>query len=164
MSKIVRGTMLLTMATFLSRFLGMIYVIPFNELVGAQGGALYYYAYNSYNIMLSVAVVGVPTAMSKFVSKYNSLGDYRTSMRMLRTSMFIMGATGLICFLALFFGSGFLAQIIIADGDQHGNTVNDVICHSNGQFCFVTNSGDERCTWFFSGQSIYGADSRITSH
>lgn len=126
MSKIVRGTMLLTIATFLSRFLGMIYVIPFNELVGAQGGALYYYAYNSYNIMLSVAVVGVPTAMSKFVSKYNSLGDYRTSMRMLRTSMFIMGATGLICFLALFFGSDFLAQIIIADGDQHGNTVNDV--------------------------------------
>ena len=43
-NKILKGTVLLTGAAFLSKFLGMIYVIPFNELVGTQGGALYYYA------------------------------------------------------------------------------------------------------------------------
>ena len=81
-NKIVRGTMLLTGAAFLSKFLGMIYVIPFNELVGTKGGALYLYAYNPYTILISISTIGVPLATSNFISKYNSLGDYYTGMRM----------------------------------------------------------------------------------
>src|SRR5690625_900152 len=94
-NNIVRGTMLLTGASFLSRFLGMIYVIPFNALVGSQGGALYFYAYNPYSILISISTVGVPLAVSKFVAKYNSLGDYETGMRMFRTGLMMMLLTGL---------------------------------------------------------------------
>ena len=57
MSKIVRSSMLLTGASFLSKFLGMIYLIPFNALVGAEGGALYSFAYTPYTIMLSISTV-----------------------------------------------------------------------------------------------------------
>lgn len=126
MSKIVRGTMLLTVAAFLSKFLGMIYVIPFNELVGAQGGALYSYAYTSYNVILSISIIGVPAAISKFISKYNSLGDYQTSMRIFRLGMIMMTISGLVAFLALFFSAGFLANIIMGGNDDYGNTVEDV--------------------------------------
>ncbi len=65
LSKLVRGSLLLTAATFLSKFLGLIYLIPFNALVGTEGGALYNIAYVPYNIMLSIATVGIPLAMSK---------------------------------------------------------------------------------------------------
>src|SRR5699024_12685025 len=100
MSKtIVRGTMLLTGAAFLSKFLGMIYVIPFNELVGSKGGALYSYAYNPYTILISISTVGVPLATSKFISKYNSLGDYYTGMRMFRLGLILMSITGILSFL-----------------------------------------------------------------
>lgn len=126
MSKtIVRGTMLLTAAAFLSKFLGMIYVIPFNELVGSKGGALYLYAYNPYTILISISTIGVPLATSKFISKYNSLGDYYTGLRMFRLGLVLMSITGILSFLILFFSADWVAQSFVVD-DEHGNSVADV--------------------------------------
>src|SRR5690625_257293 len=116
-NNIVRGTMVLTGASFLSKFLGMIYVIPFNALVGEQGGALYLYAYIPYTILISISTVGVPLAVSKFVANYNSLGDYSTGMRMFRTGLAMMFLSGLLAFLALFFSAEFLATLVINDDD-----------------------------------------------
>lgn len=125
MSNFLRGTMLLTGASFLSKFLGMIYVIPFNALVGGQGGALYYYAYNPYTILISISTVGIPTAVSKFVSKYNALGDYETGMRMFRFGLMVMALTGILSFLLLFFSADWLANMMVEE-DNYGNTVEDV--------------------------------------
>lgn len=126
MSNIVRGTMLLTGATFLSKFLGMIYVIPFNELVGETGGALFNFAYTPYNILISLSTVGVPLAVSKFVSKYNALEDYETGMRMFRAGMTLMAFTGVFAFLLLFFGAEFLASKMITGGASDSISVDDV--------------------------------------
>ncbi|GEN32495.1 O-antigen/teichoic acid export membrane protein [Cerasibacillus quisquiliarum] len=112
-NNIVRGTMLLTGASFLSKFLGMIYVIPFNSLVGSTGGTLYSFAYIPYNILLSFSTIGVPLAVSKFVSKYNSLEDYETGLRMFRAGIMLMAVTGLITFLTLFFGAGSIAKYAV---------------------------------------------------
>lgn len=76
-SKFLRGTLIVTLGTFLVKFLGMIYVFPFHALVGTEGGTLYTYGYIPYTIFLSIATAGVPLAVSKFVSKYNALGDYK---------------------------------------------------------------------------------------
>jgi O-antigen/teichoic acid export membrane protein len=124
-STIVRGAFLLTAASFLSKFLGMIYIIPFNAMVGEEGIALYTYAYLPYSILITIATVGIPLAVSKFVSKYNSLGDYYTGLRMFKTGMSIMAFTGVIAFLALFFSAEIIAQQIISDDDLH-NSVEDV--------------------------------------
>ncbi|WP_077327616.1 putative polysaccharide biosynthesis protein [Virgibacillus siamensis] len=117
MSNIVRGTMLLTSATFLSKFLGMIYLIPFNTLVGETGGTLYSFAYIPYNIFISISTIGVPLAVSKFVSKYNSMGDFETGMRIYKTGISLMLVTGFIAFLGLFFGAEPLANFIISSED-----------------------------------------------
>src|SRR5690625_1365660 len=113
MSNIVRGTMLLTAATFLSKFLGMIYVIPFNELVGETGGTLFNFAYTPYNILISVSTIGVPLAVSKFVSKYNSLGDYETGFRIFKSGIVVMMVTGFLAFLTLYASAEFLASKMI---------------------------------------------------
>ncbi|TQS75416.1 polysaccharide biosynthesis protein [Ornithinibacillus gellani] len=110
---IVRGTMLLTGATFLSKFLGMIYVIPFFALVGNEGGALYNFAYVPYNIFLSISTVGVPLAVSKFVSKYNSLEDYETGYRIFKSGMVLMAVTGFLAFIGLYASSGWIAALSI---------------------------------------------------
>ncbi|MFD1446691.1 putative polysaccharide biosynthesis protein [Oceanobacillus profundus] len=125
MSKIIRGTMLLTGASFLSKFLGMIYVIPFNVLVGAVGGALYGYAYTPYSIFLSISTVGIPSAVSKFISKYNSLGDYETGMRMFRLASLLMLGTGLFAFLMLYFSADWIAGFQIK-GEDTPITADDV--------------------------------------
>lgn len=120
MSNIVRGTMLLTGATFLSKFLGMIYVIPFNELVGETGGTLFNFAYTPYNILISISTIGVPLAVSKFVSKYNSLGDYETGLRIFKTGIMLMFVTGVVTFLSLFLGADYLASKMVTN-DANGN-------------------------------------------
>ncbi|RDW18315.1 cell division protein [Oceanobacillus arenosus] len=126
MSNVVRSSMLLTGATFLSKFLGMIYLIPFNALVGAEGGALYSFAYVPYTIMLSISTVGLPLAMSKIVAKYNALGDYETGRRMFKYGTNLMLFTGVVSFLILFFGAEILAHSFIEDNSNSTITVADV--------------------------------------
>ncbi|MDC3415811.1 putative polysaccharide biosynthesis protein [Aquibacillus salsiterrae] len=124
-SSILRGTLVLTAATFLSKILGMIYVIPFENLVGERGSALFLYAYNPYNILLSISTVGLPLAVSKFVSKYNALGDFETGRRIFKAGIILMAITGFLAFLILFFSADFLASRSIAE-DSTGNSVEDV--------------------------------------
>lgn len=124
-STLLRGTMLLTAATFLSKLLGMIYVIPFEALVGNTGGTLLGFAYIPYTIFISVSTVGVPLAVSKFVSKYNALGDYYTGRRVFKIGMGLMAVTGILAFLIMYFSAGFLADLSISD-NPNGITKEDV--------------------------------------
>lgn len=124
-NQILKGTALLTGAAFISKILGMIYVIPFNALVGAQGGALYYYAYNPYTILIGISTVGLPLAVSKIVSKYNSMGQYNTSLKTFKMSMTIMLITGITAFLILYFSAEWFASRFVT-GDEHGNSIADV--------------------------------------
>src|SRR5690625_2289778 len=124
-NKIVKGTLLLTGAAFLSKFLGMIYVIPFNAFVGPYGVELYYYAYNPYTILIGISTVGIPMAVSKIVSKYNSLGYYEVGLKVLRLSMSLMSITGVMAFLFLFFSAEWLA-VKITYSDEYGSNIADV--------------------------------------
>lgn len=124
-SKFLRGTLIVTAGTFLVKFLGMIYVIPFYQLVGEQGGALYGYGYNQYLIFLSIATMGVPLAVSKFVAKYNALGQYQVSHRMFRSSFAFMLFMGILATATLYALAPVLAPLILG-GNDTGNTVEDV--------------------------------------
>lgn len=117
-SKFLRGTLILTGATFFSKFLGMIYVIPFFKIIGVTGGALYAYAYTPYTILLSMATMGVPLAVSKFVSKYNALGDYHTGRKVFKNGLLLMFISGLIAFLALYILAPWLAPKIIGNTER----------------------------------------------
>ncbi|WP_102026725.1 putative polysaccharide biosynthesis protein [Salirhabdus sp. Marseille-P4669] len=124
MSNIIRGTMLLTGANYLSKLLGIIYLIPFEALVGYNAIALYTFAYTPYSILISISTMGIPLAMSKFVSKHNTMGDYRAGRVMLKSAMKVMVLTGFIAFLILFFGAESIAKLSIADYDLN-NSVED---------------------------------------
>lgn len=103
MSNLMKGTAILTMGMFLSKVLGLIYIFPFYAIVGEQNIALYQYAYIPYSIMLAIAISGAPIAVSKFVSKYNAMGDYQSYRKLMKSGILIMMVTGFFAFLALFF-------------------------------------------------------------
>lgn len=129
---LLKGTMILTLGLVISRILGVLYVIPFYQLIGEEYVVLYQYAYVPYTIMLAIAVSGVPVAVSKFVSKYNAMGDYATGRKLVKSSGLIMLGTGFVGFLVLFFMAQPLAEIVMnqqASGDVDENlpfNVNDV--------------------------------------
>ncbi|WP_028400014.1 putative polysaccharide biosynthesis protein [Ectobacillus panaciterrae] len=125
-SPFIRGTLFLTMSTMISKMLGFVYVIPFTAMVGTSGYVLYTYAYRPYTIMLSIATMGLPLAVSKMVSKYNQLGDYHTVKRVLRSGVVFMICMGILSFLLLYMLAPMLAALVIDNGDGTGNSVQAV--------------------------------------
>lgn len=110
-SRMIKGTLILSAAQFISKFLGLLFVIPLYAIVGTEGGVLYAFAYMPYSIILSIATVGVPLAVSKFVAKYNALGDYYTGRRLFRSGMVLMTITGILSFAFMYGFAPFLAAI-----------------------------------------------------
>ncbi|CAM3980797.1 putative polysaccharide biosynthesis protein [Alkalicoccus chagannorensis] len=126
-NQLLRGTMILSAGIFLTKFLGLIYIFPFTAIVGEQGLALYSYGYIPYTVLLSLATMGIPLAVSKFVSKYNALGDYHTGQRLLRSGLIVMSVTGFAAFLLLFAAAEPIARQVIDPGSAGGNQLEDVV-------------------------------------
>ncbi|RLL47713.1 polysaccharide biosynthesis protein [Oceanobacillus piezotolerans] len=156
MSNIVRSSMLITTATFLSKFLGMIYLIPFNALVGAEGGTLYGFAYVPYNIMLSISTIGIPLAISKTVSKYNSLGDYETGRRIFKSASALMLVTGFISFLVLFIAAEPIARLSISSGGQEIAMSDAVLVIRTVSFALIIIPAMSIVRGFFQGYESMG--------
>ncbi|WP_163101173.1 putative polysaccharide biosynthesis protein [Peribacillus alkalitolerans] len=123
-SKLLRGTFILTAGMMLSKVLGLLYVIPFDALVGEKGFGLYSYGYLPYTLFISIATGGLPLAVSKFVSKYNALGEYAVGQKLFKTSMKIMLLTGLLSFLLLFVLAQPLGEYYAAN--DHDYTANEI--------------------------------------
>ena len=66
----IEGTLIATSIIIIIKILGMLYVIPFYQIVGSDGTALYSYAYNIYLIFLSISSAGLPDAIAKIISEY----------------------------------------------------------------------------------------------
>lgn len=120
-SKLLRGTFILTLGTFISKLLGLFYVIPFARIVGDSGTVLYQYSYVPYTIFISLATAGVPLAVAKFISKYNAMGEYAVGRRLFKSGILVMLGTGIAAFLILYLTAPFVADIIIADNDKQTN-------------------------------------------
>ncbi len=119
--------MILTAATFASKILGLIYIFPFTAIVGQTGIALYSYGYLPYTVLLSLATLGVPLAVSKFVSKYHALGDYRTGHRLFKSGLLFMGLSGVLAFMLLYFAAPYLVPLIIKNPTENGNSFEDIV-------------------------------------
>ncbi|WP_042459823.1 putative polysaccharide biosynthesis protein [Neobacillus dielmonensis] len=110
-SKLLRGTFILTVGTILSKVLGLIYVIPFFQIVGREGTTLYQFSYVPYTIFISVATAGVPLAVSKFISKYNALEEYAVGRKLFKSGIVIMLLTGFTAFLIMYLAAPVLAEM-----------------------------------------------------
>lgn len=111
-SKLIRGTFILTIGMVLSKILGLFYVIPFNKIVGTEGIALYGFAYTPYMIFISIATAGVPLAVSKFVAKYNAMGEYAIGRKLFKSGQRVMMLTGIIAFIIMYLTAPFLADVM----------------------------------------------------
>lgn len=121
----IEGTMIATISIIIVKLLGMLYVIPFYKIVGSQGGALYSYAYNIYLLFLNISSAGLPNAISKIVSEYDTLGYENTKNRSFSIARKIIMFVSIITFLILFVFAEEIGMFIIGDL-KGGNTYQDV--------------------------------------
>lgn len=121
----VEGTFIATLSIIIVKLLGMLYVIPFYNIVGSTGGALYSYAYNIYLLFLEMSSAGLPNAMSKIISEYDTLGYDNTKGRAFKLTEKILLFLAIIIFLILFIFADEIGRFIIGDLTG-GNTYEDV--------------------------------------
>ena len=121
----VEGTMIATISIILVKILGMLYVIPFYNIVGSQGGALYSYAYNIYLLFLNISSAGLPNAISKIISEYDTLGYNNTKKRAFALAKKLLMFISIITFLILFVFAEEIGRLIIGNLEG-GNTYQDI--------------------------------------
>ncbi|MGX6443094.1 putative polysaccharide biosynthesis protein [Neobacillus sp. K501] len=125
-SKLIRGTFILTLGTILSKVLGLLYVIPFYQIVGSEGTVLYQYSYIPYTIFISIATAGVPLAVSKFISKYNALEEYAVGRKLFKSGLLIMLLTGIASFVFLYLSAPIMADMVIPDDKGNESNIEDI--------------------------------------
>lgn len=121
----IEGAFVSTLGLVLCKILGIIYVIPFRAIIGVQGSILYSYAYSIYAVFASLSSTGIPSAMAKTISEYNTLGYYNSQERAYKICRNIIVVIGVICFLILFIFAPSISYMIIGD-IEGGNTLEDI--------------------------------------
>lgn len=111
----INGAIIATVAIVVTKFLGIVYVIPFYSIIGESNIALYGYAYTIYNLFLALSTVGIPPAMSKLISEYNTLKYYNTKERAYQLGKYLLVGLGILLFLIMFIGAPFIANRIMGD-------------------------------------------------
>lgn len=105
---LLKGTMILGLATIFARFLGLFFRIPIQQLIGDQGMGYYQMSYPLYMTFVAIAS-GVPIAMSKLISEFNAKNDVHAVRIILRQTLKLMIPLGLIAsFLMLYFGNNII--------------------------------------------------------
>lgn len=123
----IEGTIFASLSFLIIKFLGAIYVIPFYAIVGELGGALYSYAYTVYSLIVNICTIGIPHAISKIISEYNTLEMYEAKERTYKIGNKIMIVLSTVLFLLMFIFAKEAAYIFIGDIDSTGNSIGDVV-------------------------------------
>ncbi len=121
----VKGAFITTLGIVITKILGILYVIPFHSIIGDAGGALYGYAYTIYLLFMSLSSAGIPLAISRIVSEYQTLGYYSAKRRAFEIGKRIALILGFICFLILMLFAPLIAKAILGDLTG-GNSIEDV--------------------------------------
>lgn len=121
----LEGAMIATVGIIMCKIIGVLYVIPFYKIIGSQGGTLYSYAYSIYSVFLTLSSTGIPLAISKMVSEYNSLEYYNTKERVYKIGSIIIVGIGFISFLVLIIFAPMISNLILGDM-QGGNSIESV--------------------------------------
>lgn len=124
-SGFLEGAFIATLCIIITKILGILYVIPFYKIIGEQGGTLYGYAYNIYNIFLIISSAGIPLAISKLTSEYHTLKQDDKKVRMYQLSTKIINIFSIVSFLICFIFAPQLSNLIIGKLEG-GNTIEDV--------------------------------------
>ena len=118
----LNGAFITTLGIIITKSLGIIYVIPFHSLIGEDGGALYGYAYTVYTFIISLSSAGIPLAISRIVSEYQTLGYYKAKKRAFILAKRISIILGVLFFLIMMLFAPIIAKSILGD-ISGGNTV-----------------------------------------
>lgn len=122
----VEGTVVAYISILLTKIIGAIYVIPFYNIIGTDGGVLYSYAYNVYNLFLNISISGIPTAVAIIIAEYNTLKKFNDRERTFHLANKIIGIIAIICFVLMFVFAKYIGLFFVGDLEE-GTDINSIV-------------------------------------
>ncbi|CCQ98191.1 Membrane protein involved in the export of O-antigen and teichoic acid [[Clostridium] ultunense Esp] len=106
----IQGAFILGSAALISKLLGAIYRIPYQNITGDIGLYVYNQVYPLYTILLFLSTSGFPKAISKMIAEKTVLGDEEGAFRIFRIASTVLFMTGFFFFFILYVGAPYLAK------------------------------------------------------
>ncbi|WP_408007889.1 oligosaccharide flippase family protein [Pseudalkalibacillus sp. A8] len=108
----VKSTLILTIATLISKILGSVFRIPLQNIAGDEVLGIFTLVYPVYMTALILSVAGIPLAISQLISKARVENDQREIKNIFVTSSILAVLFGLVSFSLLTGLSEQLAQVL----------------------------------------------------
>lgn len=86
-SNILRGTLILTLAGFITRVIGFLYKIFLSKIMGAEWLGIYQLIFPVYSIAFTIYATGIQTSVSRLVAAEIGLKNHRNIGRIIRLGM-----------------------------------------------------------------------------
>ena len=113
----LNGALILGIAGIFVKLMGMCFRLPLTNIIGADGMGYYQSVYPTYNLLLTVATAGIPTAISRMVSERNALDRQGDAHKVFRVTVRLMLVIGLILFSIFMFGAKPLSRYVMKEPD-----------------------------------------------
>ena len=107
-SSIISGTIILTIAGFLCKFLGAFSKVPLTNILTSKGVGIYQLIFPLYSLLLLLSSSGIPIAISKIISENNNF-DY--GKKVVKYALKLMFVISSILTLLIIILSGFISNI-----------------------------------------------------
>ncbi|MCL2047704.1 MAG: polysaccharide biosynthesis protein [Defluviitaleaceae bacterium] len=105
----------MTAAGVITRILGFVYRVYMSNLMGAEGMGLYQLIMPVYTLAWSIACAGFNTTVSKLTAQERAKGEYGNMALMLKQSVLITSALGVVLTFVLYFGAGLMSVYFFGD-------------------------------------------------
>ena len=105
------ATLIMAVSTVVVKILGLVFRIPLTNLIGTVNMAYYSTAYEVYLPIYSIAMAGLPVAVSRMVAQYVSENRYNDVKTVFKVAKKFFTVTGLVGFV-LMFGIGYIVTLI----------------------------------------------------
>ncbi|MCF0109477.1 MAG: polysaccharide biosynthesis protein [Erysipelotrichaceae bacterium] len=100
----IAGALTGSAGVFISKALGLLYVVPFTAMATSENMVFYNAAYTYYDLLLQICTAGIPFAIAALVAKYANQDDYKTVMLIKKISVMMLGISGFVmagCFVLI---------------------------------------------------------------
>ena len=106
--KFVKGALILSIAALVAKILSAFFRIPLGSLIGNVGMGYYGYGYPIYTFLTSIAIVAIPSTLSKLVAEKRVMGQYKEAHLIFKHTMSFMIILGVILSAFFFLGAPIL--------------------------------------------------------
>lgn len=113
-NSLVLGGLTSSAGVFLTKVIGILYVVPFSALATEANLSYYARAYNIYEIVLNVSIAGIPFAIATLVAKYQLKEKYKTVLLVRKLSTAILAVMGFVMMIGLMVFALPIAQFSVA--------------------------------------------------